>query len=63
MNEPRAPRTLKELLEAHEKVIIEKTLVVQGWSRTGAARALGISRMWLWRRMKVLGINAPKNRT
>lgn len=51
------PRTLHELLALHEKIIIIKTLQQHNFSRTLAAVALGVSRNYLWRRMKILHID------
>jgi DNA-binding NtrC family response regulator len=39
-----------------ERASIEQALTVHHWSREGAARALGISRTTLWRKMRELGV-------
>lgn len=51
------PKTLPEILNLHERLIIIKTLQQHGFSRATAAKVLGISRMSLWRRMRRLGID------
>lgn len=51
------PKTLHELLAIHEKIIIIKTLQQHNFSRTHAAEALGVSRNYLWRRMRILHID------
>lgn len=51
------PRTLHELLALHERIIIIKTLQQHDFSRTRAAASLGVSRNYLWRRMKILQID------
>lgn len=51
------PKTLHELLALHERIIIIKTLQQHAFSRTKAAAALGVSRNYLWRRMKILQID------
>jgi DNA-binding NtrC family response regulator len=52
-----APRTLHELLALHERLIIIKSLQACGFSRKRAAEALGVSRNYLWRRMRILHID------
>ncbi len=52
-----APRTLHELLALHERLVIIKTLQACEWSRKRAAEALGVSRNYLWRRMRILHID------
>jgi DNA-binding NtrC family response regulator len=54
---PRAPRTLPEILAAHERLIIIEALARCGGSRTRAAEALGIKRRRLYRRMDFLKID------
>ncbi len=49
-------RTLKDMLGACEKEIIQRALAEHRWSRGKAAEALGISRVTLFRRMKELGL-------
>lgn len=51
------PRTLHELLALHERLIIIQSLQKNEFSRTKAAIALGVSRNYLWRRMKLLQID------
>lgn len=58
LKQPRPiPRTLHELLALHERVIIIKALQVNRFSRTRAAESLGVSRNYLWRRMRLLHID------
>ncbi len=45
-------RTLKESLEATEKRLIEKALEKTGGNQTRAAKELGISRVWLRKKME-----------
>jgi DNA-binding NtrC family response regulator len=53
----RAPRTLPELVSAHERIIIIEALSRVGFRRQEAAKVLGVSRGYLWRRIRVLGID------
>ncbi len=57
MTEPRAPVSLRELLQQHERLIIVRTLQACGFSRARAAASLKLSRSQLWRRMKILGMD------
>ncbi len=58
LREPHSiPRTLHELLALHERLIIIKALQQHNFSRTRAAASLGVSRNYLWRRMKILHID------
>lgn len=58
MTEPRrAPRTLPEILEVHERIIIIQAIQECGGSRTQAARTLGIRRRYLYSRIRHLGID------
>jgi len=50
-------RTLKQLLEDYERILIVKTLHANSFSRKRAAEALGIKTGRLWRRMRVLKID------
>jgi DNA-binding NtrC family response regulator len=52
-----APKTLPELVAAHERVIIIAALSRLRFDRQAAAKALGVSRVYLWRRIKILGID------
>ncbi len=57
-------RTLPEMLAAYERVLIIQAL--SKGSRTKAAEILGISRVYLWKRMRRLEIDAalfPRART
>lgn len=53
----RAPKTLPELLAAHERIIIISALQRFDFSRTATAKSLGVSRNYLWRRMRGLHID------
>ncbi len=50
-------KTLPELLSLHERLIIIQTLQRHAFSRAAAAKALGITRLDLWRRMRRLGVD------
>jgi len=50
------PATLPVERPREERALIERTLVTHHWSREGAARALGMSRTTLWRKMRELGL-------
>lgn len=52
-------KTLFEILADYERYVIVKTLERNGWSRTRAARALGIRRGLLYERVRRLGIVLP----
>lgn len=54
---PMVPKTLPELLAAHERIIIISALQRFGFSRTKTAVSLGVSRGYLWRRMRGLHID------
>lgn len=51
------PRTLHELLALHERLIIIQALQRHEFSRSKTAESLGISRNYLWRRMRLLHID------
>lgn len=51
------PSTLHSLLARHERLILIQTLAANGFSRTRAAEALGITRQHLWHRVRVLKID------
>lgn len=53
----RAPRTLPEILEAYERIIIIKAIQSCGGSRTRAAASLGVRRRYLYIRIARLGID------
>jgi len=50
-------KTLHDLLALHERLIIIQTLERNRFSRQKAAEALGVTRNYLWRRMKLLGVD------
>jgi transcriptional regulator with GAF, ATPase, and Fis domain len=52
-------RTLDEAAAVAEKDLIQAALEDHGWSRQTAARALGVSRVTLYKKMKRYGIEAP----
>jgi DNA-binding NtrC family response regulator len=52
----RAPMTLREALQRHERERVEEALHATGGNRTRAARQLGISRQALLRKLRTLGI-------
>ena len=49
-------RTLKENLEKTEKRLIERALGKTGGNQTRAAKELGISRVWLRKKMEKYGL-------
>lgn len=53
----REPRTLREILAAHERVLIIQALAQSGGSRTRAAAALGMRRERLYARVRFLQID------
>ncbi|OAT85448.1 sigma-54 interaction domain-containing protein [Desulfotomaculum copahuensis] len=53
---PVADRTLPALLEEVEKEALIEALATSGGNKMQAARALGISRAWLYKKMKQYGI-------
>jgi transcriptional regulator with GAF, ATPase, and Fis domain/tetratricopeptide (TPR) repeat protein len=55
-----AGKTLKESLEKTEKALIEKALEKTGGNQTRAAKELGISRVWLRKKMEKYGLFAVK---
>jgi DNA-binding NtrC family response regulator len=57
---PKAPLTLPDLLELHERLLIVQTLSRHGFSRKKAAESLGITRLDLWRRMRKLKIDVKR---
>ena len=54
------PRTLAEHLASHERLVIIQTLALQGYSRKKTADVLGITRNYLWSRMRKLNIDVPR---
>ena len=60
---PRAPPRLEEMtLEQVERYLIERALAAQGGNVSEAARALGLSRSALYRRLAALGVAAGVDR-
>lgn len=56
----KAPRTLAEHLAIHERLVIIQTLALQGYSRKRTAEILGVTRNYLWSRMRRLSIDVPR---
>jgi DNA-binding NtrC family response regulator len=53
-------RTLKDALDAPERQIIINTLKANSWNRSATAAALGINRTTLYKKMKKLGVQDPR---
>lgn len=53
----REPKTLREILATHERVIIIEALARSGGSRTRAAASLGMRRERLYARVRALKID------
>ena len=53
----RPVRTLHEILALHERLIVIQALQMNHFSRARAAESLGVSRNYLWRRMRMLCID------
>jgi len=53
----RTPRTLAEIMATYERIVIIKALQHNNFSRTETAVSLGVSRTFLWRRMKLLNMD------
>jgi DNA-binding NtrC family response regulator len=53
----REPRTLREILDSYERIILIKALQVSGGCRTRTAASLGISRDGLYHRIRRLKID------
>jgi DNA-binding NtrC family response regulator len=54
--QPQDARTLSQLLRDPERAALLETLEKHAWNRTQAARALGINRTTLYRKMRELGL-------
>lgn len=59
----RIPKTLSEIMAGHERLVISQAFLHNGHSRDRTAASLGISRLYLWRRMRLLGMEWPKAST
>ncbi len=57
---PGAKANLKQALEDPERQIIREALEAHNWNRTQTAKALGINRTTLYKKMKRLGLLAPR---
>lgn len=51
------PRTLPEIMAAYERVVIIQAMQHNGFCRAKTADSLGISRSFLYRRIRLLKIN------
>jgi len=51
------PRTLPQLVDAYERIMIIKAIQGCGGSRTRAAESLGVKRRYLYTRIAMLGID------
>ena len=56
---PPAGASLRELCRRYEANLVEEVLAETGWNVTAAARRLGISRVGLTKKLKVLGLARP----
>jgi Nif-specific regulatory protein len=56
MDEDDGSGTLREMMDRVEKRILARTLVVHGNNKTSAAKALGITREGLHKKLKGLGM-------
>jgi DNA-binding NtrC family response regulator len=53
----RVPKTLSEIVAAYEKTIVIQALAHNGFSRKKTAISLGVSEVYLWRRMRLLKVD------
>jgi DNA-binding NtrC family response regulator len=51
--------SLRELRRSHERDMVQAALAAQGWNVSAAARDLGLSRVGLCKKLKVLGLSRP----
>ena len=56
----RSERLPKPLLAESERLTIQRTLDLHGWHKDAAARALGISRTTLWRKVRTHGLTPSR---
>ncbi len=54
---PRVARTLRDILEGYERIVLIQAISAAGGSRTRAAQSLGIRRGLLYARIKHLKID------
>ncbi|MFQ5768234.1 MAG: sigma-54 interaction domain-containing protein [Acidobacteriota bacterium] len=54
-------RGLRQQVEAFERELVERTLVRHQWNMAAAARALGLERSHLYKKMKSLGLGRPSS--
>ncbi len=59
--DPVGRRRLKQALENPERQIILEVLEAHQWNRLATAEALGINRTTLYKKMKRLGLEAPRS--
>jgi Nif-specific regulatory protein len=52
--------TLKEIVRRVETFVVRKRLREHGYNRTATAKSLGVTREWLWFKMRQLGIELPE---
>jgi transcriptional regulator with PAS, ATPase and Fis domain len=55
-------QSLREIVREVERSTIRDRLHAHGYRRVAAARSLGVSREWLWAKMRRLGIEPPTRR-
>ena len=56
-------RPLKEVLHEVEAAVINKRLREHGYKREATAKSLGVTREWLWAKIRQLGLVVPSRRT
>jgi transcriptional regulator with PAS, ATPase and Fis domain len=54
-------RPLKAIVREAERAAIHERLRRHAYHRAATARSLGVSREWLWAKMRALGIEAPRH--
>ena len=59
---PDGGRPLKEIVRAVEAATIRERLREHSYHRTDTARSLGVTREWLWAKMRRLGFKLPSRR-
>jgi DNA-binding NtrC family response regulator len=64
LDAPTAPtadgdRTLREVVRSVETTVVEQRLREHGWHRGATARSLGVTREWLWVKIRQLGLVVP----
>jgi len=51
--------TLKEIVRRVETFVVRRRLRKWGYNRTATAKSLGVTREWLWSKMRQLGVEVP----